>query len=109
MISCGQPSAEALQVELPPVDASILKAAELQASSVGPQQIQIKPGVNELMPIAVGHLSAATPDPNTNSVDRRHPKVRFADTWGLGSAAYAIFIGSRCLERRTGGFCFGCE
>jgi len=50
-------SPEALQVELPPVDASVLKAAELQASSVGPQQIQIKPGVNELMPIAVGHLN----------------------------------------------------
>jgi conjugal transfer pilus assembly protein TraK len=50
-------SPETMQVELPPVDASVLKAAELQASSVGPQQIQIKPGVNELMPIAVGHLN----------------------------------------------------
>lgn len=50
-------SQKATQVELPPVDASVLKAAELQATSVGPQQIQVKPGVNELMPIAVGHLN----------------------------------------------------
>lgn len=47
----------AMQVELPPVDASVLKAAEHQATSLAPQQIQIKPGINELMPIAVGHLN----------------------------------------------------
>jgi conjugal transfer pilus assembly protein TraK len=46
-----------MQIELPPVDASVLKAAEQQATSVAPQQIQIKPGINELMPIAVGHLN----------------------------------------------------
>jgi conjugal transfer pilus assembly protein TraK len=45
------------QVELPPVDARVLKAAEQQVTSVAPQQIQIKPGINELMPIAVGHLN----------------------------------------------------
>ena len=50
-------SSESMQVELPPVDASVRKAAEQQATLVGPQQIQIKPGFNELMPIAVGHLN----------------------------------------------------
>ena len=45
------------QVELPPVDASILKAAKQQASSVAPQQLQVKPGINELIPIAIGHLN----------------------------------------------------
>ena len=47
----------AMQVELPPVDASVLKTAEQQATSLAPQQIQIKPGINELMPIAIGHLN----------------------------------------------------
>jgi len=47
-----------LQVELPPVDASVLKAAKQQATtSVAPQHLQVKPGINELMPIAVGHLN----------------------------------------------------
>jgi conjugal transfer pilus assembly protein TraK len=45
------------QVELPPVDASVLKAAKQQASSVAPQQLQVKPGINELIPIAIGHLN----------------------------------------------------
>lgn len=52
-------------IELPPVDASVLKAAKLQAAasnstsatSIGPQHIAVKPGINELMPIAVGHLN----------------------------------------------------
>ncbi|MCK9609510.1 MAG: type-F conjugative transfer system secretin TraK [Methylomonas sp.] len=54
-------------IELPPVDASILKAAKQQAAaaasnavsttSIGPQHIAVKPGINELMPIAVGHLN----------------------------------------------------
>jgi conjugal transfer pilus assembly protein TraK len=51
-------------IELPPVDASVLKAAQQQlttttnsTTSVAPQHIQIKPGINELMPIAVGHLN----------------------------------------------------
>ncbi|MGY6277537.1 TraK protein [Methylomonas sp. MgM2] len=54
-----------LGIELPPVDASVLKAAKQQAAasnsasatSIGPQHIAVKPGVNELMPIAVGHLN----------------------------------------------------
>ncbi len=51
-----------LGIELPPVDASVLQAAKQQATaasttSVAPQHIQVKPGVNELMPIAVGHLN----------------------------------------------------
>ena len=45
------------QVELPPVDANVLKAANQQATSVAPQQLQVKPGINELIPIAVGHLN----------------------------------------------------
>ena len=45
------------QVELPPVDASVLKAANPQATSVAPQQLQVRPGINELIPIAVGHLN----------------------------------------------------
>jgi conjugal transfer pilus assembly protein TraK len=49
-------------IELPPVDASVLQAAKQQATaasstSVAPQHIQVKPGINELMPIAVGHLN----------------------------------------------------
>lgn len=51
-------------IELPPVDASVLKAAQqphkataTSTHSVAPQHIQIKPGINELMPIAVGHLN----------------------------------------------------
>lgn len=51
-------------IELPPVDASVLKAAQQQlkatatsTTSIAPQHIQIKPGINELMPIAVGHLN----------------------------------------------------
>jgi len=45
-------------IELPPVDAGVLKAANQQfTSSVAPQNIQVKPGINELMPIAVGHLN----------------------------------------------------
>jgi len=47
-----------LQVELPPVDASILNTPpEQAATSVAPQTLQVKPGINELMPIAVGHLN----------------------------------------------------
>jgi conjugal transfer pilus assembly protein TraK len=47
-----------LQVELPPVDASILNTPPQQATtSVAPQTLQVKPGINELMPIAVGHLN----------------------------------------------------
>ncbi|WP_445366671.1 TraK protein [Methylomonas sp. BW4-1] len=51
-----------LGIELPPVDASVLQAAKQQAAttsttSVAPQHIQVKPGINELMPIAVGHLN----------------------------------------------------
>ena len=45
------------QVELPPVDANVLKAANQQATSVAPQLLQVKPGINELIPIAVGHLN----------------------------------------------------
>ena len=52
-------------IELPPVDVSVLKAAKQQAAasnstsatSIGPQHISVKPGINELMPIAVGHLN----------------------------------------------------
>ncbi|AMK75481.1 MULTISPECIES: TraK domain-containing protein [Methylomonas] len=59
------PSHPDLGIELPPVDASVLKAAQLQAAasnavsttSIGPQHILVKPGINELMPIAVGHLN----------------------------------------------------
>ncbi|MFA5920768.1 MAG: type-F conjugative transfer system secretin TraK [Methylococcaceae bacterium] len=46
-----------LQVELPPVDASVLKAANQQATSIAPQQLQVRPGINELIPIAVWHLN----------------------------------------------------
>jgi conjugal transfer pilus assembly protein TraK len=54
---------EPIGVELPPVDASIFKVPKTHASSVPsdtsvPQQhIQVKPGINELMPIAIGHLN----------------------------------------------------
>ena len=51
------PAPAPLQVELPPVDASVLKAANQQATSVAPQQLQVTPGINELIPIAVGHLN----------------------------------------------------
>jgi len=57
------PSQPDFGIELPPVDASILKAAKQQAAasttatSIGPQHIAVKPGINELMPIAVGHLN----------------------------------------------------
>jgi conjugal transfer pilus assembly protein TraK len=59
------PSQPDLGIELPPVDANILKAAKQQAAatnsalvtSIGPQHIAVKPGINELMPIAVGHLN----------------------------------------------------
>ncbi|MFZ2449241.1 MAG: type-F conjugative transfer system secretin TraK [Methylovulum miyakonense] len=50
-------SPSAMPLELPPVDASILKAANTQASSVAPQYLQVRPGINELMPIALGHLN----------------------------------------------------
>jgi conjugal transfer pilus assembly protein TraK len=47
-----------LQVELPPVDASVLNTPPQQAAtSVTPQTLLVKPGINELMPIAVGHLN----------------------------------------------------
>jgi conjugal transfer pilus assembly protein TraK len=47
-----------LQVELPPVDASVLNTPSQQvATYVAPQTLQVKPGINELMPIAVGHLN----------------------------------------------------
>jgi conjugal transfer pilus assembly protein TraK len=47
-----------LQVELPLVDASVLNTLPQQAvTSVAPQTLQVKPGINELMPIAVGHLN----------------------------------------------------
>ena len=51
------PASPPLQVELPPVDASVLKAANPQATSVAPQQLKVTPGINELIPIAVGHLN----------------------------------------------------
>jgi conjugal transfer pilus assembly protein TraK len=59
------PSQPDLGIELPPVDASVIKAAKQQAAtsnvasttSIGPQHIAVKPGINELMPIAVGHLN----------------------------------------------------
>lgn len=51
------PAPAPLQVELPPVDANVLKAANQQITSVAPQQLQVKPGINELIPIAVGHLN----------------------------------------------------
>ncbi|WP_231890671.1 TraK domain-containing protein [Methylomonas koyamae] len=59
------PSQPDFGIELPPVDASVLKAAKQQAAasspasatSIGPQHIAVKPGINELMPIAVGHLN----------------------------------------------------
>ena len=51
------PAPAPLQVELPPVDASVLKAANQQATSVVPQQLQVTPGINELIPIAIGHLN----------------------------------------------------
>ncbi len=61
-VASSQPD---LGIELPPVDASVLKAAKQQAAasnsasatSIGPQHIAVKPGINELMPIAVGHLN----------------------------------------------------
>jgi conjugal transfer pilus assembly protein TraK len=61
-VATSQPD---LGIELPPVDASVLKAAKQQAAasnavsatSIGPQHIAVKPGINELMPIAVGHLN----------------------------------------------------
>ena len=46
-----------LQVELPPVDASVLNTPSQPATSVAAQTLQVKPGTNELMPIAVGHLN----------------------------------------------------
>jgi len=49
--------AQFLGIELPPVDASVLKVASQQATSMSAQHIQVKPGINELMPIAVGHLN----------------------------------------------------
>jgi conjugal transfer pilus assembly protein TraK len=52
-----------LQVELPPVDASVLKAVNQQATSVAPQQLQVTPGINELIPIAVGHLNQLATHP----------------------------------------------
>ena len=51
------PASTPLQVELPPVDASVLKTANPQATSVAPQQLKVTPGINELIPIAVGHLN----------------------------------------------------
>jgi conjugal transfer pilus assembly protein TraK len=51
---------EPMEVELPPVDASVLTTANRQTkqvNSVASQNIQVKPGVNELMPIALGHLN----------------------------------------------------
>jgi conjugal transfer pilus assembly protein TraK len=58
------PSQPDLGIELPPVDASVINTAREQAAtntapatSIGPQHIAVKPGVNELMPIAVGHLN----------------------------------------------------
>lgn len=44
-------------VELPSVDASALREATHQTTAVEPQHIEVKPGVNELMPIAVSHLN----------------------------------------------------
>ncbi|PKD39485.1 TraK protein [Methylomonas sp. Kb3] len=63
--SPASPSQPDFGIELPPVDASVLKAAKQQAAasnaasttSIGPQHIAVKPGINELMPIAVGHLN----------------------------------------------------
>jgi len=61
-VATSQPD---LGIELPPVNASVLKASKQQAAasnavsatSIGPQHISVKPGINELMPIAVGHLN----------------------------------------------------
>jgi conjugal transfer pilus assembly protein TraK len=54
-MATDQPS---LQVELPPVDASVLNPpSQKPETSVAPQTLQVKPGINELMPIAVGHLN----------------------------------------------------
>ncbi|MDO9105798.1 MAG: type-F conjugative transfer system secretin TraK [Methylovulum sp.] len=50
-------SPSAMPIELPPVDASVLKAANQSATSVAPQYLQVRPGINELMPIALGHLN----------------------------------------------------
>jgi len=50
-------SPSAMPLELPPVDASVLKAAQQQATSVAPQYLQVRSGINELMPIALGHLN----------------------------------------------------
>jgi len=51
------PASPPLQVELPPVDASVLKTVNPQVTSVAPQQLKVTPGINELIPIAVGHLN----------------------------------------------------
>ena len=57
------PSQTDVGIELPPVDASLLQTAKQQAASttntpsLGPQHIAVKPGINELMPIAIGHLN----------------------------------------------------
>ncbi len=50
------------EVELPPVDASVLHTGKMAiamppATAIAPQHIQVKPGINELMPIALGHLN----------------------------------------------------
>ncbi|MDP1615606.1 MAG: type-F conjugative transfer system secretin TraK, partial [Methylococcales bacterium] len=50
-------SPSTMPIELPPVDASVLKATGPQDTSVAPQYLQVKPGINELMPIALGHLN----------------------------------------------------
>jgi len=47
----------AMPIELPPVDASVLKAANQPATSATLQYLQVRPGINELMPIALGHLN----------------------------------------------------
>jgi len=50
-------SPSTMPLELPPVDASVLKAANQPTTSVAPQYLQVRPGINELMPIALGHLN----------------------------------------------------
>lgn len=63
--SASPPVASQIQeVELPPVDASVLHAGQsaiamppATTTAIAPQHIQVKLGINELMPIALGHLN----------------------------------------------------
>ncbi|MDD5277741.1 MAG: type-F conjugative transfer system secretin TraK [Methylovulum sp.] len=46
----------AMPIELPPVDASVLNVNQ-PATAIAPQYLQVRPGINELMPIAFRHLN----------------------------------------------------